>query len=219
MVENKRTKKDEVHTSSGCESVTLDALQIQPSKKSIAPAAFSVWIRVLLQNWRQGTVGCKDRSEVDRTNKKPWKQKGTGRARAGTARSPLWRGGGVTFGPQQRSHSLKINKKVKKSVLATLLSDFVSSGKIMCLDWQSPEMAPSTARAFQALKAHDLVKKSLVLFLSHGDMLSYASFSNISGVKIVFFDHANAFDCSSAHLWVFLKKDTEQFKQMVTQWL
>src|ERR1700731_1034429 len=63
---------------------------------------FAVAIRVLLQNWRQGTVGCKDRSEVWRTGKKPWKQKGTGRARAGTPRSPLWRGGGIIFGPQAR---------------------------------------------------------------------------------------------------------------------
>src|SRR5260221_13587778 len=66
------------------------------------PATFSTWIRVLAQNWRQGTVACKGRSDVAYTNRKPWKQKGTGRARAGSARSPLWKGGGAIFGPQAR---------------------------------------------------------------------------------------------------------------------
>ena len=67
----------------------------------------SIYIRSLLQNWRQGTVACKGRSDVGYSNKKPWKQKGTGRARAGSARSPLWRGGGVIFGPQPRTRVLK----------------------------------------------------------------------------------------------------------------
>ena len=67
-----------------------------------------------MQNWRQGTVACKGRSDVAFSNKKPWKQKGTGRARAGSARSPLWRGGGVIFGPQPRTRMLKVAKQVKK---------------------------------------------------------------------------------------------------------
>jgi large subunit ribosomal protein L4 len=74
---------------------------------------FATWVRTLMQNWRQGTVGVKGRSDVARSNKKPWKQKGTGRARAGSARSPLWRGGGVTFGPQLRSRKLSVSKKTK----------------------------------------------------------------------------------------------------------
>lgn len=78
-----------------------------------AKVDYALWVRVLMQNWRQGTVGCKGRSDVARSGKKPWKQKGTGRARAGTARSPLWRGGGVIFGPQMRTRTLKINKKIK----------------------------------------------------------------------------------------------------------
>lgn len=71
-------------------------------------------MRVYLQNVRQGTVGSKGRSDIAYTNKKPWKQKGTGRARAGSARSPLWRGGGVVFGPQARIKMLKVPKKLSK---------------------------------------------------------------------------------------------------------
>ena len=59
--------------------------------------SYAVWVRALMQNWRQGTVGCKSRGEISFSNKKPWKQKGTGRARAGSSRSPLWRSGGVIF--------------------------------------------------------------------------------------------------------------------------
>src|SRR5690242_19063445 len=68
-----------------------------------APHAISDYVRALLQNWRQGTVWSRGRADVSFSNKKPWKQKGTGRARAGSPKSPLWKGGGVIFGPQERT--------------------------------------------------------------------------------------------------------------------
>src|SRR5260221_6802069 len=85
---------------------------------------FSTSIRVLTKNWQQGTVASQGRSDVSRTNKKPWKQKGTGRARAGSARSPLWKGGGVIFGPQARIRTLKLSKKARHKVMATILADY-----------------------------------------------------------------------------------------------
>ena len=81
---------------------------------------FQFGLRALLQNWRQGTVACKGRSDVAYSNKKPWKQKGTGRARAGSARSPLWRGGGVIFGPQATSRTLRVPQSLRKNVLNAL---------------------------------------------------------------------------------------------------
>src|SRR3990167_8761361 len=81
---------------------------LEVRSKNVANATFSTWVRVLLQNGRQGTVACKGRSDVAFSNKKPWKQKGTGRARAGSARSPVWRKGGVIFGPQARVRKLSI---------------------------------------------------------------------------------------------------------------
>src|SRR6201996_8223265 len=83
--------------------------------------SFAICVRSYLQNWRQGTVGCKDRSEVAFANRKPWKQKGTGRARAGSARSPLWKGGGVTFGPKPRDYSQSMNKKARQAALKSSL--------------------------------------------------------------------------------------------------
>ncbi|MEA2088792.1 MAG: 50S ribosomal protein L4 [Patescibacteria group bacterium] len=86
-------------------------------------------------NSRQVLAHAKGRSEVRGGGRKPWKQKGTGRARAGSSRSPIWIGGGVTFGPtNQRNFSLKINKKIKKSVLLMCLSDKVKDDKLILLD-------------------------------------------------------------------------------------
>ena len=86
----------------------------EDSRKSVAPSTFSIEVRRLLQNWRQGTVACKGRSDVKGSTRKPWKQKGTGRARAGDVKSPIWRGGGVIFGPQKRVKTLKTTKAVRK---------------------------------------------------------------------------------------------------------
>ena len=106
-------------------TVTAKDLGVDGISGSVPSAAFSIWVRALSQNWRQGTVACKGRSDVARSGKKPWKQKGTGRARAGSARSPLWRGGGVTFGPQPRSRSLTVPKRLKRGVLRGLLLKYL----------------------------------------------------------------------------------------------
>lgn len=179
---------------------------------------FSIWIRALLQNWRQGTVGCKDRSEVAFTNKKPWKQKGTGRARAGGAASPLWRHGGVTFGPQPRTRTLKVMRGVKGSVLGTIFAQRMNEGSVFLLDWEPSEM-PKTTAAFAVLKSAELHNKKVVLFVTPDDVLTYVSYANIPNVRLIFFDQVNAFDAAHGDSWVILKKDLEHFKEMVSRWI
>lgn len=193
-------------------------LGVKLEDSSRNPVAFSTWVRVLRQNWRQGTVATKGRSDVARTGKKPWKQKGTGRARAGTPRSPLWRGGGVIFGPQARSKKLSLPRKVKQKVMRAILFDLLRSDAIKSLDWQLTSDVPKTASAFEALKKAGLARQPIVLFLPAEDVLSQASFANIEGVKIFFFDQANAFDMASKN-WIVLKKDLDRFKEMVAQWI
>ncbi|KKP35765.1 MAG: 50S ribosomal protein L4 [candidate division TM6 bacterium GW2011_GWF2_32_72] len=188
-------------------------------KKGLNSTAFADWIRVLMQNSRQGTVGCKDRSEVSLSGKKPWAQKGTGRARAGTARSPLWRGGGVIFGPQPRVRTLAISKKIKKQVLNNLFWLFLQNKKVAALDWSLDSDVPKTSSAFKALKACGLDNKKINLFLPIEDMLTYASFSNIPSVRIMYFDQANAFELSDSEYWICLGKDSEAFKGMVSKWI
>jgi large subunit ribosomal protein L4 len=180
--------------------------------------SFALCVRSLLQNWRQGTVSCKDRSEVARSGKKPWKQKGTGRARAGTARSPLWRGGGVIFGPQPRSRQIKVSKEVRKGVLGALFYDFLNQGKIIALESVAEREKPKTSIFTDLLKGLNLIDKKLLIFLPIEDHMSYASLRNLSNVRLAFFDQPNAFDLAKSDYWVFFKKDFDCFKEMVLQW-
>jgi len=180
--------------------------------------AFALWVRALLQNWRQGTVGCKGRADVSRTGKKPFKQKGTGRARAGTARSQLWRGGGVIFGPQARTKKLKITKAAKKSVLKKLLCDYINQNKVLALDWNVEGEKPQTSAAYDLLKKANVVDKKILVFLPMEDVMSYASFRNLPHVRLVFFDQVQALDLANSDYWVFFKKDKDKFKEMVLGW-
>ncbi len=179
---------------------------------------YALWIRALMQNWRQGTVGCKDRSEVNYTNKKPWKQKGTGRARAGSARSPIWRGGGVSFGPQPRTRTLKINKKSKGRVLAALMSEFAQQEVFYSLDWQLGQDHPSTSLVYKVLQDTGLGDKKITLFLHREDINHWVSVRNLQNVQILSFDDVNAYDLSLGHCIVVLKKDYDLFKDMVKRW-
>lgn len=202
-------------------NVTLQDLGLDVSaKKDVSPRAYSMVIRSLLQNWRQGTVACKGRADVtSRSNKKPWKQKGTGRARAGSPRSPLWRGGGVTFGPQERVRTLTVPKKLKRNVCNNLLFDFIESGKVICLDWQLEGDRPKTKPVAAMLEAVSLAGHKLSMFLSMDDMLMHASAANIPEIRLLSFDQANAFDLSDSDYWVFFQKDFDRFKEMVLQWI
>ena len=172
------------------------------------------------QGWRQGTVASKDRSKItSRSNKKPWKQKGTGRARAGSARSPLWRGGGVTFGPQPRTRTLKLGKKQRRGVIRTLFLNRIAEKKVAMLDWSLSTDAPKTAEAFKVLKQAGLHNKKITLFLPFGDSLNYASFANMANVRIMFFDQPTSFNLATSEMLVCLKKDVDSFKKMVAQWI
>ena len=106
-------------------------------------------VKMQLANRRQGTASTRTRSDVRGGGKKPWKQKGTGRARAGTIRSPLWRGGGTVFGPKPRSYSYAVPRQVRAAALRAALSDKVRAGQFMVLESLSLE-EPST-KAFKAL--------------------------------------------------------------------
>ena len=179
---------------------------------------FSQYVRALQQNWRQGTVAVKGRSDVARSTKKPWKQKGTGRARAGTARSPLWRGGGVTFGPQKRVKKLKIPKKMRRNVGNRLLWDRLDANKLLVLDWESAEK-PKTALAFKALADAGLKGRDIEFFVNPDDRMTHASFANLPNIRMMLFDQWNAYDIANGEVWMILKKDIENFKGLVRSWI
>jgi large subunit ribosomal protein L4 len=192
---------------------------VTAADETYAPENLALAVRVQLQNWRQGTVACKSRSDlISRSNRKPWKQKGTGRARAGSPRSPLWRGGGVSHGPQPRVRELKVTKALRRHVLKQVLHEKMSAGQILNWGWEVGE-TPKTAAAFKALKEAGLADKRIGLFVGSHDFNAYASFGNLPNVALFGFDHPNAFTLAQAEHWVFFKKDEDLFKEMVSSWI
>jgi len=197
------------------QSLALDLTGFE--SKTLNARAFAVGIRVLFQNWRQGTVASKTRGQVAFSNKKPWKQKGTGRARVSSIRSPLWRKGGIIFGPQPRTRMLSVNASQKRLVLNNLLQNMAARDGIFCLDIDALSK-PSTKSAQKLLNAAELANQKVLMFLSFGDEIAFSSFINIPNVKIIFYDQPNAYDLSTADAWVILKRDVALFKEMVLKW-
>lgn len=187
-------------------------------KKDENPVAFATAVRVLRQNWRQGTVGCKSRGELAFSNRKPWKQKGTGRARVSSLRSPLWRKGGVIFGPQARTRELSISQGQKVLAMNNVFFGMLERNKISCVDYAVANELPRTKIAYNILKKLGVENKKVLLFMTPSDGLMYASFRNIPSVHIVFFDDPNVYDLAHADYWLFMKHDIEQFNAMVSKW-
>lgn len=180
--------------------------------------SFASAVRVLMQNWRQGTVACKSRGEVSFSNRKPWKQKGTGRARAGSAASPIWRKGGVAFGPQPRVRSLAINKKQRTVVFNNLLLEKLNNKNVFCLDADFAKNQAKTKDAQVVLQGMGMAHKKVLIFLPFEDFLITSAFRNIGNVNISSFDSPNVYALSNADCWVFLKKDVNLFEEMIAQW-
>lgn len=119
-------------------------------------------VKMQLANRRQGTASTRTRSDVRGGGKKPWKQKGTGRARAGTRRSPLWRGGGTVFGPKPRSYSYAVPRQVRSAALRVALSEKVRAGQLLVLDGLLLE-EPSTKTCQALLERLGVTGRALVI--------------------------------------------------------
>jgi len=152
---------------------------------------------------RSGTQSTKTRAEVSGGGAKPFKQKGTGRARAGSTRSPNWIGGGVALGPKPRSYAQKTPKKMIKLALRSALSDRASEGKVIVVDeWKFD--APSTKGAIAALSALG-VEGKVLLVLDRGDVAAWKSFRNLGHVHIIETAELNTYDVLVSDFVVFTK--------------
>lgn len=141
---------------------------------------------------RSGTACTKTRGEVAGSNAKPWRQKGTGRARAGEKRSPIWRGGGVVFGPRPRDYSLKVNKKVVKAALRRAFSERVSNGDVLVVD-NFAVLEGKTKKFLALLQSVTSEPKTLVLS-SAFDNLTLRAGRNVQGVRLMRVMDANTED-------------------------
>lgn len=180
---------------------------------------FAQAMRVLNQNSRQGTVACKGRSDVARSNKKPWKQKGTGRARAGSARSPLWKGGGVIHGPQPRISRLKVNKDVRKKVLGSLCNQMIVQERLLMVQGFNFVENLQTKSIKRLLEKINIWGSKVIIFIDYHNVDLFQALRNIPFVKPLFFDQPDVANFASADYWIVLESDKELFKQMVNKWL
>ena len=132
---------------------------------------------------RAGTASTLRKGEVAGSNKKPWKQKGTGRARAGLKQSPVWRGGGVAFGPHPRDFSVKTNKKVAKLAFQRVLSDAVAEGTVKIVE-EISFSAPKTKDLLKTLTALGAEKSALIIVRDYENNLLLSA-RNLQGVEVI----------------------------------
>lgn len=179
----------------------------------------------LAANKRQNRAHTKDRSEVAGGGKKPWKQKGTGQARHGSIRSPLWRGGGITFGPRaERDYHEKVNRKMKIGALISILSRKARDGEIILVDKLS-FAAPKTKEAIATLAAlskgsganllSDKRNAALIGLASH-DASAVKSFRNIGGVKTEEVRSLNPLELMS-YKYLVIANPEEAFKTLTSR--
>lgn len=178
-----------------------------PFKNSVVHQA----MRVQLGNARKVIAHTKDRSEVSGGGKKPWRQKGTGRARHGSIRSPLWKGGGVSFGPRkERNFSLKINKKQKNKALAMMLSSKVKDGKIAVVDmlaFKEPKTKymADVLRAFTGILPQVSTRKTLIVIPDTNTNIIFAA-RNLQKTKVMRADSLNVNDLLTYRYVILLKE-------------
>ena len=172
-------------------------------------------VRRYLATGRAGTHKTKGRSEVSGGGRKPWRQKGTGNARAGSNRSPLWRHGGVTFGPTPRDYSFKLNKKVIRKSRLIALSEKFNEKRIIVVDSLDFE-EPKTKRAHKILENLKITENKVLLILDDINSSTAKSFRNIPEVKIVSARGLNTYDILVADYLMFTKKALTDFTKGLT---
>ncbi len=171
--------------------------------------------RAYLASKRAGSANTLGRSEVRGGGAKPWRQKGTGRARAGTIRSPLWRGGGVTFGPKPRDFSFKVNKKEKQLALKSVLSAKAGENRVLILDRLNIDQ-PSTKKAFELLSKLKIEKNKVTLVLNPEEKKVYLSFRNLPLVNVVQVNELNAYLALNNEYLLFTKVALERLNEVLS---
>jgi len=149
---------------------------------------------------RQGTHKTKDRTEVSGGGRKPWRQKGTGRARQGSIRSPQWRGGGVVFGPTPRSYRLKVNKKVVKLALKSLLSDRVNNQQLIVVD--KIELEDFKTKGLIQVLNNLKVEGKVAIIIPEYDFNLFTAGRNIPYVLIQAKEHISVYQLIDADYYV-----------------
>ena len=189
-------------------------LALAESVFGIEPNTYAMHLCVVnyLANQRQGTQSTRTRSEVSGGGKKPWKQKGTGRARQGSTRSPQWTHGGIAHGPKPREYGFSINKKVRRLAMKSAFSSKVAAEELVVLDELKLD-AIKTKEVVKVLSALETGKKVLLVLPENNDVL-YRSARNIAGVKVSTVNTLNVYDILNSDTMLVLKDSVAKIEEV-----
>ena len=173
---------------------TVGEIELKDEIFGIEPNRAVLYEMVLSQlaNGRRGTADTKTRGEVQGSNRKPWRQKGTGRARAGHKRSPLWRKGGIVFGPHPRSYAYSLPRKMRRLAMKSALSAKVQDGNLIVLD-QLQLARPRTKDMTEILQALKVDSKALIVTAENNENVEKSA-RNLPGVKPLPAARLNVYD-------------------------
>jgi len=202
-------------TKSGAKATTAAKLDkavfaVMPENHELLKLAYNAY----LANGRDNLARTKTRGLVSGGGKKPWKQKGTGRARFGSSRNPIWRGGGIVFGPTgNENYSIKVNVAAKRQALRQALSLAASENRVTVIEsFENKDAKTSvTANLFKKIEA----RGNVLLVLDHKDDKSERAIANLPGAKVVTANYLNVFDIMNADTIVVVEKALD----MINTWL
>ena len=196
------------------EGKKVSDLELAEGIFGIEPNVSAMHIMVVnyLANQRQGTQSTLTRSEVSGGGKKPWRQKGTGRARQGSTRAPHFTHGGIAHGPKPRSYSFAVNKKIRRLAMKSALSSKVSAEELVVLESLELE-AIKTKEVAKVLGALETGKKTLIVLPEKNDIL-YRSARNIAGVKVALVNTLNVYDILNCDSLVVLKDAVAKIEEV-----
>lgn len=167
-------------------------------------------------NARRSTADTKNRAEVRGGGKKPWRQKGTGRARAGSSRSPVWPGGGVAFGPRsERNYKKRMPKQARRSALFAALSQQAAAQNVFALEaFKAPAEGGPKTKTFTALMGKLPVKRSLLVVIPAHDRILEKSAGNLPNVKTILANYLNVFDVLRYEKIMFLESAIKKAEEL-----
>ena len=180
--------------------VTKQPLSVKVMEQKLSPSLVHQVMVAYEANRRAGTAHTKTRAEVSGGGRKPWKQKGTGRARHGSIRSPLWVGGGVAFGPRkQRNYEQKINKNIKDQALKMVVADKLKRGKVTICQSYPSDLKTKIVAAW--LKKLNLSNRKLLVILDEAERGQVRAWKNLPNVELLAVRHANPYDLAKKPHW------------------
>ena len=193
---------------------TVSELELSENVFAVEPNMSAMHIAVVryLANQRQGTQNTKTRSEVSGGGKKPWRQKGTGRARQGSTRSPQWYHGGIALGPKPRTYNFTINKKVRQLAIKSALSSKVLDEALIVLDALTLDEI-KTKEIVKVLSAVKAEGKALIVLPEKDDVI-YRSARNIAGVKVSTVGTINTYDLLNADTLILTKDAVAKLEEV-----